>query len=270
MQVLDSLIDGPLELADEQEGNELIGMIVRYLRTGEEPQPHTDTQRMAIAMVRPVLEKSRARIEAGSKGGSDCESKPVSKTESKQESKSTSKHESKSTSKQPSKPESKSTSKTVSKPESKTVSKTVSKQPSKQGSDIYSSSSSLSPNVFSLEGEYEGEPFSLPEDEPDSTIPYGKIVDYLNACLGTSYRPTSQKTRRLIRARWSEGFREPEFQAVIDTMHAAWGNDAKMSCYLRPETLFGTKFESYLNRSNVVPKPPGGGVKDAVNEYASL
>lgn len=250
MQVLDSLIDGPLELADEQEGNELIGMIVRYLRTGEEPQPHTDTQRMAIAMVRPVLEKSRARIEAGSKGGSDCESKPVSK--------STSKHESKST------------SKTVSKPESKTVSKTVSKQPSKQGSDIYSSSSSLSPNVFSLEGEYEGEPFSLPEDEPDSTIPYGEIVDYLNACLGTSYRPTSQKTRRLIRARWSEGFREPEFQAVIDTMHAAWGNDAKMSCYLRPETLFGTKFESYLNRSNVVPKPPGGGVKDAVNEYASL
>ena len=70
MQVLDSLIDGPLELGNVREGNELIGMIVRYLRTGSEPSPRTDSQKMALAMVRPVLEKSRSRIVAGSKGGS--------------------------------------------------------------------------------------------------------------------------------------------------------------------------------------------------------
>ena len=73
----------------------------------------------------------------------------------------------------------------------------------------------------------------------------------LNGALGTSYRPTSKKTRQLIHARWAEGFRLPDFEAVIATMAAAWGDDPKMSAYLRPETLFGPKFESYLNR----PKP---------------
>ena len=87
MQVLDSLIDGPLLLSNEREGNELVGMIVRYLRTGKEPEPRTDAQRMGIEMVRPVLEKSRERIVNGSKGGSKQASKSGSKTVSKQASK---------------------------------------------------------------------------------------------------------------------------------------------------------------------------------------
>lgn len=85
--MLDSLIDGPLLLSNEREGNELVGMIVRYLRTGKEPEPRTDAQRMGIEMVRPVLEKSRERIVNGSKGGSKQASKSGSKTVSKQASK---------------------------------------------------------------------------------------------------------------------------------------------------------------------------------------
>lgn len=85
--MLDSLIDGPLLLSNEREGNELIGLIVRYLRTGKEPEPRTDAQRMGIEMVRPVLEKSRERIVNGSKGGSKQASKSGSKTVSKQASK---------------------------------------------------------------------------------------------------------------------------------------------------------------------------------------
>ena len=209
MQVLDSLIDGPLELSNEREGNELIGMIVRYLRTGAEPAPRTDAQKMALAMVRPVLEKSRARIIAGSKGGSESISKPLSKTGS------------------------------------KPLSKTLSNQENKQPSDIYSSS--LSPNSLGVEE----------SGEEGEAIPYADIVGYLNAKIGTSYRPTSQKTKRLIHARWAEGFRLTDFRAVIDTMHAAWGNDAKMACYLRPETLFGSKFEGYLNRANLTNQKVG-------------
>lgn len=82
----------------------------------------------------------------------------------------------------------------------------------------------------------------------DDGIPYAEIVSLLNGAAGTAYRPTSRKTRSLIRARWAEGFALADFAAVIDTMVAAWGDDPKMSAYLRPETLFGTKFESYLNR----------------------
>lgn len=218
VQVLDSLIDGPLQLGNRREGDELIGMIVRYLRTGEEPSPRTDAQRMALAMVRPVLDKSRKRIVAGSEGGS----KSVSRTSSKQ----SSKRQSKQASKTPSEPES----------------EEESNAESKQASDIYSSSSLPLPDSPSEE---EG------CGEEDGGIPYTEIVAALNGALGTSYRPTSKKTRQLIHARWAEGFRFPDFEAVIATMAAAWGEDPKMSAYLRPETLFGPKFESYLNR----PKP---------------
>ena len=79
MQVLDSLIDGPLKLRNRREGDELIGMIVRYLRTGEEPQPRTDTQEAVLIAIRPVMETSRTRIVAGSNGGSKSTSKTTSK-----------------------------------------------------------------------------------------------------------------------------------------------------------------------------------------------
>ncbi len=209
MQVLDSLVDGPLKLGNRREGDELVGMIVRYLRTGDEPAPRTDAQRMALTMVRPVLEKSRKRIVAGSEGGSRPKSTRASKKEIK--------------------PTSKRGSKTESKEESMTE--------SKRGSDIYSSS--FSPESSSEEG--------VQGEEADG-IPYAEIVAALNRAAGTAYRPTSRKTRQLIRARWAEGFRLEDFEAVVATMSAAWLADPKMCAYLRPETLFGTKFESYLNR----------------------
>lgn len=79
-------------------------------------------------------------------------------------------------------------------------------------------------------------------------IPYKEIVDYLNQRCGTSYRHTTRKTRDLIRARWKEGFKLDDFYMVIDKKAAEWQNDPKMSKYLRPETLFGPKFEGYLNQ----------------------
>ena len=94
MTILDSLVEGALCLGNRRESNELLGMMVRYLVTGEAPEPRTDAQRMAITMIMPVLENSRARAEAGRKGGlsrgsaasgaeSEAKSKRASKTESK-------------------------------------------------------------------------------------------------------------------------------------------------------------------------------------------
>ena len=98
MQVLDSLIDGPLRLRNRREGDELIGMIVRYLRTGEQPEPRTDAQEAVLFAVQPVMETSRKRIVAGGSGGkaaSKPESKRASETGSKTQSKAASKPESK-------------------------------------------------------------------------------------------------------------------------------------------------------------------------------
>lgn len=102
MTILDSLVEGALCLGNRRESNELLGMMVRYLVTGEVPEPRTDAQRMAITMIMPVLENSRARAEAGRKGGlsrGSAASEAASKAESKTESKRASKAESKRTSK---------------------------------------------------------------------------------------------------------------------------------------------------------------------------
>lgn len=73
-----------------------------------------------------------------------------------------------------------------------------------------------------------------------------EIVDYLNTVCGTSYKASTDKTRKLINARLNEGFTVDDFKTVIDKKSKEWlGTD--YAKYLRPETLFGTKFESYLN-----------------------
>ena len=123
MQVLDSLIDGPLRLRNRREGDELIGMIVRYLRTGEEPEPRTDTQEAVLTAIRPVMETSRSRIVAGGNGGKSSSS-DANKAESKRPSKTGSK------------PASKSGSKTPSKSSNSDASKAESKRPSEEEEEV--------------------------------------------------------------------------------------------------------------------------------------
>ena len=75
-----------------------------------------------------------------------------------------------------------------------------------------------------------------------------EIINYLNLKSGTNYKPNSTKTKNLIEARHKESFTLEDFKKVIDIKVNEWkGTD--MQKYLRPETLFGTKFESYLNQS---------------------
>src|SRR5699024_3963370 len=87
-------------------------------------------------------------------------------------------------------------------------------------------------------------------DELDD-IPYKEIIDYLNEKTGSQFRNTTKKTQTLIKARFAEGFNLDNFKKVIDTKATEWLNDSKMSKFLRPETLFGTKFESYLNQKAI-------------------
>ena len=82
-------------------------------------------------------------------------------------------------------------------------------------------------------------------------VPYAEIIGYLNEACGTRYTETAKATQRLINARFNEGFTLEDFKQVIDIKAAEWLGDAKMNAFLRPETLFGTKFESYLNQKQV-------------------
>ena len=75
---------------------------------------------------------------------------------------------------------------------------------------------------------------------------YIDIIEYLNQKAGTKYKATTPKTQTLIRTRLSEGFTFDDFKTVIDNKVSEW-KGTEMQQYLRPETLFGTKFEGYLN-----------------------
>lgn len=94
--------------------------------------------------------------------------------------------------------------------------------------------------------------------KPDS-LPYSEIINYLNEKADRQFKSTTKKTQSLIKARFNEGWEVEDFKTVIDKKTKEWMGDSKMENYLRPETLFGTKFESYLNQNmKVVDKEQGG------------
>lgn len=77
------------------------------------------------------------------------------------------------------------------------------------------------------------------------------VINYLNEKADKNYKSTTQKTKSLINARIKEGFTLDDFKKVIDTKTAQWKNDDYWNKFLRPETLFGNKFESYLQEKNI-------------------
>jgi uncharacterized phage protein (TIGR02220 family) len=85
------------------------------------------------------------------------------------------------------------------------------------------------------------------KESKEEKIPYDGIIEYLNEKSGKSYKSSTKKTQTLIKARLNEGFTLHDIRDVIDIKCSQWKNDPQMNNYLRPETLFGTKFEGYLN-----------------------
>lgn len=106
---------------------------------------------------------------------------------------------------------------------------------------------------------------TAPSGKPEQTA---EIIGYLNKRVGTHYRATTRKTQTLIKARLNEGFTVDDFKQVIDNKAKAWLGDQKMEKYLRPETLFGTKFEGYLNERSA-PRVGGDGIVVGT-DYAKL
>lgn len=102
---------------------------------------------------------------------------------------------------------------------------------------------------------------------------YSPVIDYLNEKCGTSYKSTTNKTQTLIRARQVEGFELEDFKKVIDNKAASWLDDPKMCKFLRPETLFGNKFEGYLNEKPKGGRPngkPGGNTSSDSNSFEGI
>ena len=76
---------------------------------------------------------------------------------------------------------------------------------------------------------------------------YKAVIDYLNNKTGQSFRSSTKATQQHINARLAEGFTIEDFKRVVDNMWTDW-HGTEWEKYLRPSTLFGSKFENYLNR----------------------
>jgi len=93
-------------------------------------------------------------------------------------------------------------------------------------------------------------PSDIDSNESISSPPKGEveqIVDYLNAKTGKHFSAKSEKTLRLIRARYRDHRTLSDFLRVIDVKTSEWLG-TKWEKYLQPSTLFGGHFEEYLNQ----------------------
>jgi len=90
-----------------------------------------------------------------------------------------------------------------------------------------------------------------PKKQATLSASISQVVDHLNLKAGTTFKANSKVTKAHISARFAEGFSLDDFFSVINHKAEVWKTDAEMSQYLRPQTLFGTKFESYLQVAKV-------------------
>lgn len=141
--------------------------------------------------------------------------------------------------------------------------KTSCKTNSKTNSKAYVSS--LDKDI-EKEEEKEKDIKDIVEKEPTALPIVKEIVDYLNLKAGTKYKANSDKTRKSIEARMNEGYTVEDFKTVINKKTKEWLK-TDMSKYLRPETLFGSKFESYLNQLDAPPQVKPSANKNKFNNF---
>lgn len=97
------------------------------------------------------------------------------------------------------------------------------------------------------------------EKDLKDIVPFKEIIDYLNQVCSTKFK-VCKSNKRFIHARWEEQNTLDDFRAVIDKKAKQWLGDKKMQEYLRPSTLFGTKFNEYLGQKEG-PNGDGNGPK---------
>ncbi len=90
---------------------------------------------------------------------------------------------------------------------------------------------------------------SISMSDKSDAAPYKTIIEYLNKKVNKRFSYKSESNRKLIKARFNEGYKLEDFIKVIDIKTDEWINDEKMKSYLQPSTLFrGSNFDKYLNQ----------------------
>lgn len=102
-------------------------------------------------------------------------------------------------------------------------------------------------NIYSPDNSINGSS----EEKPKQVVMTNEhkiAIDYLNQKAGTRYEYNSSKTITLLNTLFKKGYAIEDIKKVIDTKCKEWLPQETMKKYLRPRTLFGNKFEDYLNQ----------------------
>lgn len=233
MNIFDSYIDAGQKLK-QSERKEYYCALVEYLAYGKEPERLKGSSDAIWTAIFPSLELSRKRSESGSKGGQKKQANQELATKQNEDLLA---------------------SKTASKTEANTVANGKANGVAKSKSNSKSNSKEDISNDIS-------------KKKSADLSAITEIVDYLNQATNKNFKASRKDTQSFINARTREGFTIDDFKAVIDGRVKAWATDPKMSEYLRPQTLFGTKFESYLNASKAKPKTDEEEWDELFEEYA--
>lgn len=78
------------------------------------------------------------------------------------------------------------------------------------------------------------------------------VCDHLNKVCGTRYKADSVTLRKLITQKIKAGYTVEQIKKVIDVKAKDWLGNDRMAMYLRPKTLFGNNFDSYVNDPRVL------------------
>jgi uncharacterized phage protein (TIGR02220 family) len=117
-----------------------------------------------------------------------------------------------------------------------------------EGKKVPNERDEIAPPIPDIKPDFKTDNKDILSGKPDAPPDFIKqVIDYLNQKTGKSFKSSTPKNRNLIKARVMETATFEDFKQVIDIKAGQWLNDPKMAQYLRPETLLGTKFESYLN-----------------------
>lgn len=92
------------------------------------------------------------------------------------------------------------------------------------------------------------------ECKNERSIKYGveieEIIEHLNALKGSSYRPATKETIKLISGRLSQGYTVEDCKLVVSHKCGEWKDNPSYRKFIRPKTLFAeSNFEDYLNNA---------------------
>ena len=133
------------------------------------------------------------------------------------------------------------------------------KNRSKNGNQVQANATEENQGTPKTTKNSKNEPRTSPYPYPYPNNTCAKAVQLLNDLSGSSFRSTTKSTQKLIAAREKDGYTLEDIEMVIRHQCGLWAKDTNMSKYLRPETLFGNKFEGYLSdaRKNSPSPEPG-------------